>query len=135
MPKITEVSYSFVNSAPETLEPGRLYISIKYRAIVHLCLCGCNEKVLLKLGPAPEYWSFTFDGRSISIHDSVGNVGLPCRSHYIVTRNRVKWLPALVDIDPKMALEGRPPYEQVEEEVRHGWFGRRFPRRRRRSKK
>jgi hypothetical protein len=102
MSKITEITYVFVDSAPDRLEPGTMYISTKYRAIVHLCLCGCTEKVLLNLDP--DSWSFTFDGRSISIHDSVGNVGLPCRSHYIVRRNRVTWLPPLVGVDPQLAL-------------------------------
>jgi hypothetical protein len=105
MSKVTEVTYAFVDSAPEELEPGKIYVSIKYRAIVHLCLCGCKEKVLLRLDP--DDWSFTFDGRTISIHDSVGNVGLPCRSHYFVRRNRVIWLRPLLDVDPKTALGQR----------------------------
>jgi hypothetical protein len=129
MAKITEVTYSFVDSAPEQLEPGKIYISTKYRAIVHLCLCGCNEKVLLKLDPDPDYWSFTFDGRTISIHDSVGNVGLPCRSHYFVRRNRVDWLPPLLDVDPKVAMGSRSARgEQRDGQATKGlshWFRRR----------
>jgi hypothetical protein len=104
--KITEVTYAFVDSAPEQLESGKIYVSTKYRAIVHLCLCGCNEKVLLRLDP--DDWSFTFDGRTVSIHDSVGNVGLPCRSHYFVRRNQVIWLRPLLDVDPKVALVSDP---------------------------
>jgi hypothetical protein len=102
MSRIHEIEYEFVDSAPSQLQLGKMYISTKYRAIVHLCLCGCNEKVLLKLDP--DEWSVTFDGRSISIHDSVGNVGLPCRSHYIVRRNRVEWLRPLDALDPRLAL-------------------------------
>ena len=106
MARINEVTYEFVDSAPASLVPGRMYVSIKYRAIVHLCLCGCGEKILLRLDP--DDWSFTFDGRSISIHDSVGNVGIPCRSHYIVRRNHVTWLTPLHGLDPVLALAGRP---------------------------
>ena len=116
MAKVTEVSYVFVDSAPETLESGKLYISTKYRAIVHLCLCGCGEKVLLNLDP--DGWSVTYDGRSISIHDSVGNVGLPCRSHYIVRRNHVQWLPPLVGLDPESALAPRPLAQDAREATR-----------------
>ena len=107
MPKVTEITYEFVDSAPGTLQPGVLYISTKYRAIVHLCLCGCGEKVLLTLDSDPESWSFTFDGRSISVHDSVGNLGLPCRSHYIVRKSRVEWLPPLMSVDPAIVFEPR----------------------------
>jgi len=113
MSKITEVTYAFVDSAPEKLEPGKIYVSTKYRAIVHLCLCGCNEKVLLRLDP--DDWSFTFDGRTISIHDSVGNVGLPCRSHYFVRRNRVVWLRPLFDVDTKVILGQRTARDQQRE--------------------
>jgi len=123
MARVNEVTYEFVDSAPAVLVPGRMYISIKYRAIVHLCLCGCGEKVLLRL--APEDWSVTFDGRSISIHDSVGNVGIPCRSHYIVRRNHVTWLSPLDHLDPERALAARPAAEAPASREANGlrrWF-------------
>ncbi len=133
MSRITEITYAFVDSAPDKLRPGTMYISTRYRAIVHLCLCGCTEKVLLTLDS--DGWSFTFDGRSISIHPSVGNVGLPCRSHYIVRKNRVRWLPPLLDIDPKVALELRPHYEEHREVSRPKGRARWFPWRRRSPRK
>jgi hypothetical protein len=121
MSRVTDVRYEFVDSAPEKLQPATLYVSVKYRAIVHLCLCGCNEKVLLNLDPSPDCWSFTFDGKSISIHDSVGNVGLPCRSHYIVNRNRVLWLRQLSTVDPVAALGERESFVVVEE-IGRSWL-------------
>lgn len=126
MTRVTEISCIFVDSAPQTLEPAKLYISTRYRAIVHLCLCGCGEKILLNLDP--DGWSFTFDGRSISIHDSVGNVGIPCRSHYLIRRNRVVWLPPLSAIDPQAALDAtaRPgePRETPPSSRLPRWLGR-----------
>ena len=104
MSRITRIDHAFVESAPMVLKPGTIYLSTKHRSIVHLCLCGCREKVLLNLDP--KAWSFNFDGRSISIYDSVGNIGLPCRSHYVIRHNKVTWLPPLVGIDPVAALEG-----------------------------
>src|SRR5665213_3084044 len=101
------IAYEFVDSVPYELEPDTMYISTKYRAIVHRCLCGCGEKVLLNLDPTA--WSFTFDGRSISIHDSVGNVGIPCRSHYIIEQNRVIWLPPLTEGNAQAALGRERP--------------------------
>ena len=124
MARTTEISYSFVDSAPALLEPGRIYISIKYRVIVHLCLCGCGEKILLNLDP--DGWSFTFDGRSISIHDSVGNVGIPCRSHYVVRRNHVIWLPPLSAIDPKAALDAMARHEEPLQAPPSKWLARWF---------
>jgi hypothetical protein len=127
MARVTAVEFEFVDSAPAQLRLGTLYVSTKYRAIVHLCLCGCGEKVLLNLDP--DAWSFTFDGRSISIHDSVGNIGLPCRSHYIVRRNRVEWLRPLNAMDPNLALAGREPRKvELEPPAKSGWFSRLFKR-------
>jgi hypothetical protein len=123
MARVTQVEFEFVDSAPDPLRLGTIYVSTKYRAIVHLCLCGCGEKVLLNLDP--EAWSFTFDGRSISIHDSVGNVGLPCRSHYIVRRNRVEWLRPLSGIDPNLALAEREPSKvKPQRATKTRWFSR-----------
>lgn len=126
MSKVRQITYVFADSAPATLELGVMYISTKYRAIVHLCLCGCGEKVLLNLDP--KGWSFTFDGRSISIHDSVGNVALPCRSHYIVRKNHVQWLPPLLKVDPHAALEWAPQAVEREGALQskglRAWFGR-----------
>jgi hypothetical protein len=127
MARVTEVEFEFVDSAPVQLRLGTLYVSTKYRAIVHLCLCGCGEKVLLKLDP--DAWSFTFDGRSISVHDSVGNIGLPCRSHYIVRRNRVEWLRPLSGMDPNLALaEQESPKVEPQRAAKSGWFARWFKR-------
>jgi uncharacterized protein DUF6527 len=120
MSRVRSVNFVFVDSAPEELSPGTLYISTRYRAIVHKCLCGCGEKVVLKLDPGG--WSFTFDGRSISIHASVGNVGLPCRSHYIVRKSQVQWLPPLSRIDPTTALAAIEPPARSNKPK--GWFAR-----------
>jgi hypothetical protein len=133
MSKITEITCTFVDSAPERLRPGTMYISTKYRAIVHLCLCGCLEKVVLNLDSDSNSWSFTYDGRSISIAPSVGNIGLPCRSHYIVRRNRVRWLPRLLDVEPTVALGLGRHYEECREVSMPKWLPRWFLRRRRHS--
>jgi hypothetical protein len=129
MSKIMRIKYEFVESAPETLQPGTMYVSTRYRAIVHLCLCGCGEKVLLNLDPTA--WRFTFDGRSLSIWASVGNVGIPCRSHYMVESSQVRWLPPLVDVDPGLAL-GTAPAPERKKHAKAGrlsqWLSRRIRR-------
>jgi|SRR5579862_2715458 len=135
MPKVSEVTFVFVDSAPAVLEPATLYISIKYRAIVHQCLCGCNEKVYLNLDSDPDSWSFTYDGRTVSIHDSVGNVGIPCRSHYIVRNNLVIWLSPLLGLDPRRALKQARRNANAVEESPSKWIGRWLPRRQRRRHK
>ena len=34
-----------------------------------------------------------FDGKTISLHPSIGSWSLPCRSHYWIRRNRILWAP------------------------------------------
>ena len=89
MRRIDRLEPEFVEEIPRTLEPGRLYISIFYTTMTHLCCCGCGSEVVTSLHP--RRWSLTFDGETISLNPSVGNWSLPCRSHYVITHNRVRW--------------------------------------------
>lgn len=93
MERTTTVSFEFVEYMPTSLAPQTLYISIRFRTTAHLCLCGCGEKVVNPL--RPDRWSMTFDGSSISLSPSVGNSGLPCKSHYWIKQSKVKWLPPM----------------------------------------
>lgn len=81
--------HQFVESVPENMEEGVVYVSIKYRSVIHLCVCGCGSEVVTPLSPTD--WWLTFDGVSISLHPSVGNWSLRCRSHYIIRRNKAVW--------------------------------------------
>ncbi|MEK4243723.1 MULTISPECIES: DUF6527 family protein [Janibacter] len=80
---------SFVETFPTTLRPGVLYVSIEFTTCAHLCACGCGEEVITPL--SPPQWSLTYNGRDVSLHPSVGNWALPCKSHYIVDRGRIRW--------------------------------------------
>lgn len=91
MPKTEEFEPRLVEFVPKELEPGVIYISIKYRTTVHLCASGCGNKVVLPLGPAQ--WNITWDGETISMSPSVGNWEYPCESHYWIRRNLVQWAP------------------------------------------
>lgn len=72
----------FVQVIPETLTPGRLYIAIEYGMVSHSCACGCGAEVTTPLTPTD--WSLVYDGETVTLHPSVGNWNLPCRSHYII---------------------------------------------------
>lgn len=79
----------FVDAAPETLQAHTLYVSLTCATVIHLCPCGCGSEVVTPISPTD--WRLEFDGKSISLFPSVGNWTLPCKSHYIVTRNRIRW--------------------------------------------
>lgn len=81
--------HQFVESIPSTLEDGKLYVSTRYRTSVHLCACGCGNKVVTPLRPGR--WTLLFDGDSVSLWPSIGNWQFPCRSHYLIENNAVIW--------------------------------------------
>jgi hypothetical protein len=85
------LTHEFVEFVPEELKERALYVSIRYKTVVHLCCCGCGREVVTPLSPTD--WRLTFDGASISLHPSIGSWSLPCRSHYWIDRNRAKWAP------------------------------------------
>lgn len=86
---LKEIASKFVEFIPKQLETGTLYISGEYTTTAHLCACGCGEKVVLPLHPTD--WRMKFDGKVITIRPSVGNWGFPCKSHYLITENRIEW--------------------------------------------
>jgi hypothetical protein len=83
------LKHAFVDSAPDVLEDGVVYVSIRYRSVMHKCCCGCGSEVVTPLGPTD--WMLIFDGVSVSLDPSVGNWSLPCRSHYWIRNNRAFW--------------------------------------------
>lgn len=86
---VSHLEPEFVETFPTQLAPGVLYVSIEFTTCAHLCACGCGEEVITPLSPAQ--WSLTYNGRDVSLHPSVGNWSLPCQSHYIVDRGRIRW--------------------------------------------
>jgi hypothetical protein len=84
-----KVRHQFIDSVPAKLEEGVLYVSMKFRTVMHRCCCGCGSEVVTPLSPTD--WKLTFDGVSISLSPSIGNWSLPCRSHYWIQRNVVWW--------------------------------------------
>lgn len=89
------VQLKFTEYIPEQLEQGFLYISIEYCTAVHLCVCGCGHEVVTPISPSD--WQLTFDGKTISFSPSIGNWNFPCRSHYWIIKNEIRYADAWND--------------------------------------
>lgn len=85
----------FVEFVPDELDQGRLYVSMEYAIVVHLCACGCGRKTVTPLSPTD--WKLIFDGRNVSLLPSIGNWAYPCRSHYWIADGVVRWSPDMSD--------------------------------------
>lgn len=81
------IQHKFVEYIPPALEENILYVTIKYKTAVHLCACGCGNKVITPIGP--NFWRLTYDGASVSLYPSIGSRNLQCRSHYFITNNKI----------------------------------------------
>jgi hypothetical protein len=87
--RLATLTHEFVDSTPTELEEGTLYVSMRFRTVVHLCACGCKNKVVTPLRPAK--WNLIFDGDTVSLSPSIGNWQFPCRSHYWIEKSKVRW--------------------------------------------
>jgi Family of unknown function (DUF6527) len=86
---ITQLKPGLVTEVPEHPEAGVLYVSVEYATTLHLCACGCGHEIVL--GISPNDWRICWDGQTVSVYPSVGSWSLPCRSHYFIRRNRIRW--------------------------------------------
>lgn len=87
MMKHKKLTHVFVDTFPSVLESSTLYVSMEYGTVAHKCCCGCGEEVITPLTPTD--WKLTFDGVSMSLHPSIGNWDLRCRSHYVIDQGCV----------------------------------------------
>jgi hypothetical protein len=54
---------------------------------------------------SPALWSLVYDGEHITLSPSVGSGTLSCNSHYLITRNEVRWAPRMTKAQTAAALE------------------------------
>lgn len=86
---IKNLTPQFVESFPQKLEPGELYLAMDFATAAHLCACGCGNKVITPFSPTD--WQMSFDGETVSLKPSIGNWTFKCRSHYWVRSGRIEW--------------------------------------------
>jgi hypothetical protein len=107
MKETIRLRHKFVDTIPEVLDPGTLYVSMRFRTAAHLCPTGCGEEVVTPLDR--DDWILTFDG-TVTLRPSVGNPGLACQSHYWITRDEVMWAPSWsVEEVARIRETGRKP--------------------------
>ena len=80
MTRVQILTHEFVEYIPRELKDGVVYVSIPFATVIHKCCCGCGQQVVTPLSPSQ--WTLSFDGKSISLHPSIGNWNFPCKSHY-----------------------------------------------------
>lgn len=95
--KHSSYKHRFVDTMPDKLDEGVLYVCVKYATSAHNCFCGCGREVVTPIHPTK--WKLTFDGVNVSLHPSVGSWSLPCKSHYWLQDGRIAWAEIMSDED------------------------------------
>jgi len=85
---LATIRHEFVETIPEHLDNGVVYVSLTYATVVHNCCCGCGHEVVTPLHP--RQWSLIFNGDTISLTPSIGNWSFPCRSHYWIRAGQIR---------------------------------------------
>lgn len=89
--KSGQYAHEFVEVLPDLadMKDGVVYVCPSFSVAGHRCMCGCGEEVVTPFSPAR--WSMIFDGRTVSLHPSVGNWGSACGAHYWLRSGDVVW--------------------------------------------
>jgi hypothetical protein len=106
------LQHRFVEFIPELVEEGVLYISIEYCTAVHKCVCGCGNEVVTPLSPTD--WELSFNGKTVSLDPSIGNWNFECKSHYWITKNKIRhagrWSDWWIELGRKRDWEEKEKY-------------------------
>ena len=87
--RATRLAPLFVESIPDVIEEGVLYLSLTFDTATHRCACGCGGEVVTPLSPTD--WKLYFDGENVSLEPSIGNWSFRCRSHYWLKAGNIRW--------------------------------------------
>jgi hypothetical protein len=96
--KTVEIEPVFVEFLPsvDKMEEGKVYISQRFKTSGHRCLCGCGHLTILPLDVVIDGqdmgWHMTEKDGKVSFTPSIGNYQLPCKSHYIITKNKANFV-------------------------------------------
>ena len=91
--RINEIKPVFIETVPEVLEEGTLYISEIYRIAIHLCACGCKQKTVTPINK-PGEWSMSNNNGLVTLSPSIGNFNHErpnYHAHYFITNNKIIW--------------------------------------------
>lgn len=75
------------------LKDGILYVSRRFELAIHNCACGCKVETVTPLNLVDNVggWDLTVDPDGPTLHPSIGNQKLPCKSHYWVKNGKIVW--------------------------------------------
>nr|WKN38695.1 DUF6527 family protein [Tunicatimonas sp. TK19036] len=114
------LQHRFVETIPDHIEEGVLYISVQYCTAIHRCVCGCGNEVVTPLSPTD--WKLTFDGKTVSLNPSIGNWNFECQSHYWIKNNTIefagRWTEKEISLGKENDLKRKMIFFEESDELR-----------------
>ena len=97
MERLNELTPVYCETFPthEAMEPGKIYISHRFKLANHLCPCGCGAEAVTNFDIEDfphDAWKLTELNGKVTLHPSILNRACPNRSHYFLTLNKIQWL-------------------------------------------
>lgn len=83
------IEVEFTDIFPDYLDNNKIYISEKFNYSIHNCFCGCGEEYLIDMDDV-SWTCLKHDDGKITFTPSILNK--KCKSHYIVVKNKVKFI-------------------------------------------
>jgi len=89
---IEKLTVEEVVTMPERtkMQDGKLYVSKKYELAIHRCACGCGIETVTPIDKE-RGWTYMESPEGPTLHPSIGNQQLPCKSHYWVQGGKIVW--------------------------------------------
>jgi hypothetical protein len=73
------------------MKDGEIYISRVFSLAIHLCACGCGEETVTPIDDGARGWTLSQGDNGVTLHPSIGNQNMPCKSHYWVQDGKIVW--------------------------------------------
>lgn len=91
--KVDHLELREVEYMPDQIEPGILYHSDRFKTAIHLCTCGCGNKVVTPISrdrfQGAHKWGFVVDKNGPTSEGSIGNQNV-CGAHYHVRDGKIE---------------------------------------------
>lgn len=82
---MTKINLKRVHFIPGEISEGILYYSEEYDIAVHICPCGCGNRIYTPIGPTD--WEISINQTNVTLFPSISN-WQQCKSHYWIVDGR-----------------------------------------------
>ena len=114
-------SYLAVERIPKDLSDGIVYHNEEFELAAMLCACGCGHRVDLLVPDSHQV--FSEDGLA-TIRPSIAVCDAPCRSHYVISAGRVRWLPPFTKAQAEAVMSNQIARHASRDSRRRSWIDR-----------